>query len=387
MHIFCILIVFLLRFLGLYEVPCTYLANINIKDILLCLKDTKPPHIFNYPLFKKDKAICSFLFSPTWGIQQLQCSCFVIWWGHQVLQNSGFSCFFCGKRSKLNKSSEGGEGQCQVWLLSISSAIDEKFQAQSMEKSRLQRDTNTLMKPDQGFLFPYVPVCSVSRLPLGLLQLQAALERCWPMFPCAGAAPVLQGAEALLLSELTHGDAGATDPQDQAQAYQSWPGPVSAWQPYLPLSTLTYRAIQGQSGLVPKALHLSPEELPHVSKICCCLWGRDEDWSESDLSLMLLANGACLPAIACTLSVRPGRRWQREGMMGSKEVGMQSQQKPLQLLQRALNCVTQHKPCKSKLHLGIKTPRFYQVSVSSFPDWVGASIIRLMQILSLFGTS
>lgn len=33
---------FLLRFLGIYEVPCTHLVNINIKDILLCIKDTPP---------------------------------------------------------------------------------------------------------------------------------------------------------------------------------------------------------------------------------------------------------------------------------------------------------------------------------------------------------
>lgn len=138
-----------------------------------------------------------------------------------------------------------------------------------------------------GKTLPHVSICwcsSSSSWRRGLPALRAHLGRCHSSSPA---------------------EDGQADLQERAQAFRRWPGPVSAWQSYLPLSTLTYRATQGQPGLVPKGLHLSPEGLPHVSKICCCLWGRDEDWSESDLSLMLLANGPSLPAIAYTLSVRP----------------------------------------------------------------------------------
>lgn len=55
--------------------------------------------------------------------------------------------------SKLDTSTECGEKQCQVRVLPIFSAIDEKFPAQSMEMNRLHMDTNTLMKPDEGFVF------------------------------------------------------------------------------------------------------------------------------------------------------------------------------------------------------------------------------------------
>lgn len=74
-----------------------------------------------------------------------------------------------------------------------------------------------------------------------LFCIQPASERCWSTFPCAGAAPVLHGAEALLLSENARSEAVLADPQEQAQTYRSWPGPVSvsAWQSCLPLPWLT----------------------------------------------------------------------------------------------------------------------------------------------------
>lgn len=141
---------FLLRFLGLHEVPCIYLANIIIKDILLCIKDTNTPHIFNCHLFKKDKAICSFFFSPTRGILTTSMLMFCVMVGRQSNpQMQAFPPFLVAKGvSKLDTSTECGEEQCQVWGLSISSAIDDKFPAQSMEMSRLQTDTNTLMAAD-----------------------------------------------------------------------------------------------------------------------------------------------------------------------------------------------------------------------------------------------
>lgn len=64
-------------------------------------------------------------------------------------QMQGFPPFLVAKGvSKLDTSTERGEEQCQVWVLSISSAIDEKFPAQSVEMSRLQADTNTPTKAD-----------------------------------------------------------------------------------------------------------------------------------------------------------------------------------------------------------------------------------------------
>lgn len=78
-------------------------------------------------------------------------------------------------------------------------------------------------------LFPCVPVCFASRLPLGLPALG---RRCSPWRTDAAAA--VHGAEAFLPSEHTCSDApapslakaGPADLQEQAQAYGSWAGPV-----------------------------------------------------------------------------------------------------------------------------------------------------------------
>lgn len=165
-------------------------------------------------------------------------------------------------------------------MLPTSSAIDEKLRAQSTERSRLQMDINTLMKPDQGFVFSPV---SQSVLHLGCLL------ACLPWEDAAPHEELMQLQLSMEQRLSCHQSTLVVMPQLQA-----WPRQdqqicrnrlrpmgaepaLSAWQSYLPLSTLTYRAIQGQPGLGPKGLHLSPQGLPHVSKICCCLWGRDED--------------------------------------------------------------------------------------------------------------
>lgn len=140
-----------------------------------------------------------------------------------------------------------------------------------METSRLQIDTNTLMKPDEGFVFfplsqsvlylGYLLTCCKVSLPREhtapcshlLVQLQFSMEQ----------RPSCCQSTLMVMPQLLPG---------QGSGLSELSRPISAWQSYLPLSSLTYRAIQGQPGLAPKELGLSPEGLPHVSKICSCLW-------------------------------------------------------------------------------------------------------------------
>lgn len=192
--------------------PCIYLAN--IKDILLCIKDTNTPHIFNCHLFKKDKAICSFFFSPTRGILTTSMLMFCVMVGRQSNpQMQAFPPFLVAKGvSKLDTSTECGEEQCQVWGLSISSAIEEVPSSKHGNEQTPNRHQHTHGSRLGICLFPCVPACSASRLPLGLLQCQPTLERRCPMFPPAGAAPALRGGETFLLSEHTRGNATAPAP-------------------------------------------------------------------------------------------------------------------------------------------------------------------------------
>lgn len=221
-------------------------------------------------------------------------------WGEEVIPKCRlFLLFFfvAGGFSKLDTSTECGEESANFGCYQLPQPLMRSSQPRAWKWAD-SKWTPTHQRNHKGIcLFPWaVPVCSASRLPPGLLQGQPALGNgCWSRG--------LAAVRALLWRCLSPAWPRLDQQIHRNRLRLSW---VCAWQSYLSPSALTYRATQGQPGLVPKELHLSPEELPHVSKICCCLWPRDEDWSEPDSSLMLLANGPCLPATACTLSLRPG---------------------------------------------------------------------------------
>lgn len=192
-----------------------------------------------------------------------------------------------------------------------------------------------------------------------------------PMCWCSSSSPWSRGPAALR-ERSQRGRTGRSTGTGSDLSELTWPR-LCLGLAVLLTSTLTYRAIQGQTGLQPKALHLSPEGLPHVSKICCGLWGRDEDWSESDSSLMLLANGPCLPAIACTLVVRPGRRWQRQEAWAVRKWECKASRSPSSSYRGILTVnlpLGKYYPnsaqtLQEQTPLGKKTPWFYQVWISN----------------------
>lgn len=170
-----------------------------------------------------------------------------------------------------------------------------QFPRQLMRSSHLKvrkpeqtADTNTFVEPLRWVVFsPRVPDHPACSLPPDSLQSHPSLEGCYSTFPYTAPAIVLHRRKTFLPSKaqwlLLSGNATAPAPArlrkqicvQLAQTSQSRHGTVSAWQSYLPLNTLTYKAIWGQPVLSPKGLHLSPEGLPHVRKICCGLPGKE----------------------------------------------------------------------------------------------------------------
>lgn len=186
-------------------VPCTYLVNINIKDVLLCIKDTTLPHIFNSSLFKKNKTTQFLIFSHMRNLTtSMLMFCVMVGRGSNSKMQAAFPPFLVAKGVSWTPAQSVVRSSAKFGCY--------QFPQLLMRSSQLKACTWTDSKWTPTHSWNQMRVLSFSLCPslssIYAASWPAARPAC-PIFPSAGATPVLHGAEAFLLLEHACGDASA----------------------------------------------------------------------------------------------------------------------------------------------------------------------------------